>query len=308
MKSRYLGHRIGIGVAIATVLACGGNNTGIEQPADLASVVVWVKGDPATGGAIYGKVLEGDLATSQSGELYPGSNDKRRMPYLSKIDDRVIGAWEVALFWVEDGPAGSEVHRHRLNHKGDEGDEVVSGGVYSFSPVSSFSHLMWWASAVGGFTDVYYTVDHGPTLRLTTNEGSSPTDVHDNGDGTADLLYTRNAGGGLDFEVFRMDAYDGKNKKNLTNNAWRDLNPRFSPDGAKIVFASNRARGAFNIFMMNADGSGVEALTDRTQDHATPCFSADGKYVVYASKRDGDWDIYALNLATRTEVALTDDG
>lgn len=309
MKSRYVARRIGIGVAIATVLACGGNNTGIVEPGQLASVVVWIQGSLTTGGAIYGKVLDGDLATSQMGEIYPGSTDSRKTPFISNMVATSGNAWEIALFWVEDVAGGSVIHQNRLTDQGDQGDEiVVSDGAFASSPVSSTPDRKWWASNAGGTADIYYQPGSGAKKQLTTGEGAVPTDIHPTGTNTADLLFTRNIGGTGDFEVFAMNAYDGTNRRNLTNNPARDINPRYSPDGTKIVFASNRARGRFNIFMMNADGTGVEALTDLSADHATPCFSADGKYVVYAARRDGDYDIFALNLATRTEVALTNDG
>jgi TolB protein len=42
------------------------------------------------------------------------------------------------------------------------------------------------------------------------------------------------------------------------------LAPRWSPDGAKIAFQRETAKG-FNIFVMNADGSSLRQLTDSTE-------------------------------------------
>ena len=55
---------------------------------------------------------------------------------------------------------------------------------------------------------------------------------------------------------------DGTGLTRLTNNAVPELTPSWSPDGRQIVF--HRAvggRGQFQIFVMNADGTGEQQLT-----------------------------------------------
>ena len=53
---------------------------------------------------------------------------------------------------------------------------------------------------------------------------------------------------------------DGSDQVNLTNHPDFDGYPAWSPDGSKIVFASNRDRkdnfrGNFHLYIMNADGT-----------------------------------------------------
>ncbi len=79
-----------------------------------------------------------------------------------------------------------------------------------------------------------------------------------------------------DIEVYRMNATDGKGKKNLSNNGV-DVNDRaaaFSPDGTKIAYQSNGAQpsnlqGDYEIYRMNAsDGLGKKNLTNNgTSDY-----------------------------------------
>ncbi len=47
----------------------------------------------------------------------------------------------------------------------------------------------------------------------------------------------------------------------LTNNEATDRWPVWSPGGGRVLFDSNRD-GGFEIFVMNADGSGLLQLTD----------------------------------------------
>lgn len=59
-----------------------------------------------------------------------------------------------------------------------------------------------------------------------------------------------------------------------------DVQPRFSPDGEKILFTSD-AGGGDNIWYMNSDGSGATAITKETfrlLNNAT--WSPDGEYIV----------------------------
>jgi TolB protein len=63
------------------------------------------------------------------------------------------------------------------------------------------------------------------------------------------------------YEIFVMDA-DGANVRQLTDNASYDGNPRWSQDGTRIIFSSDRGEiGHWEIYVMNADGSDVRRVT-----------------------------------------------
>ncbi|MBN2207055.1 MAG: PD40 domain-containing protein, partial [Candidatus Aminicenantes bacterium] len=70
--------------------------------------------------------------------------------------------------------------------------------------------------------------------------------------------------------VFQSDM-DGDNEiclltadgvRKLTDNAWNDEFPKWSPDGSKIAFMAN-PNGPYILFVMNADGSGLAPLGPR---------------------------------------------
>jgi len=282
--------------SLALTSSCGGDDGVVTDPNDLVSLVVWVKGNGTSGGAIYAKSLVGDLATSDQGELFPQSTVKRMTPYLTKVVDADSA---VTLFWVEQ-PTTSNIHGYGISKAGSTGDQVyVNDGAYASGPASDVPGGVWYSSNVSGDSEIYRKTLNGTPVRLTNKVGNdSAPDV--NGD---QVVFHSNSG---NFEIYRMDSDTGAGLVNLTNDPSADLNPRFSPDRSKIVFASNRS-GKYNIYMMNFDGSGLERLTTHSADDATPSFSADMKYVVYASRLDGDWDIYALDLQSRTETNLTND-
>lgn len=90
-------------------------------------------------------------------------------------------------------------------------------------------------------------------------------------------------------EIWVADA-DGKNARQVTNNGAANFAPFFTPDGKKILFASNQgdpSRRTFELYLINTDGTGQERVTYGQQFDSFPMFSPDGKRLVWASNRNG---------------------
>jgi Tol biopolymer transport system component len=91
-------------------------------------------------------------------------------------------------------------------------------------------------------------------------------------------------------EIWVMDA-DGKNKRQITHNGAANFAPYFTPDGKRIIFATNladtkSARG-FDLYIINVDGTEEERVTFYPDFDSFPMFSSDGKKIVWASNRNG---------------------
>ncbi len=90
-------------------------------------------------------------------------------------------------------------------------------------------------------------------------------------------------------EIWVADA-DGSNARQVTNNGAANFAPFFTPDGKRIIFASNHEdkRGRkFETYLINVDGSGLERVTYGNQFDSFPMFSPDGKRIAWASNRNG---------------------
>ena len=79
----------------------------------------------------------------------------------------------------------------------------------------------------------------------------------------ARIAFTRSSASRAD--VFLMEA-DGTHARKLTGKT-DGFSPAFSPDGKKIVFASNDAGQTTHIRIMDADGTDVRRLTTETKVH-----------------------------------------
>ena len=78
-----------------------------------------------------------------------------------------------------------------------------------------------------------------------------------------------------------MVGADGSGLRQLTNDAYRNRGPRWSPDGKRLAFFSTRT-GDWEIWTIEADGSGLRQITALAgQNVAWPVWSPDGKYLAY---------------------------
>src|SRR3989442_7570494 len=68
----------------------------------------------------------------------------------------------------------------------------------------------------------------------------------------------------------------------------------------KIAFGSDRD-GNPEIYVMNADGSGVTRLTNNPATDFQLAWSPDGTKIAFRTDRDGNWEIYVMNADGRWE-------
>jgi Tol biopolymer transport system component len=78
-----------------------------------------------------------------------------------------------------------------------------------------------------------------------------------------------------------------------------------------IAFVSDRDfadGGGYEIYVMNADGSGTTRLTHSPGYDWFPAWSPNGTQIAFVSSRDGNWEIYVMNADGTGATRLTYSG
>ena len=104
---------------------------------------------------------------------------------------------------------------------------------------------------------------------------------------------------------FVVDTY-GDNLRPLTENIGNDWVFGWVPEGADVVFTSDRD-GDYDVYVMNSDGSDVRQLTDNASEDWASGWVPEGADVVFTSDRDGDYDVYVMNSDGSDVRQLTDN-
>ena len=128
-----------------------------------------------------------------------------------------------------------------------------------------------------------------------------------------------------DYAIYAMNA-DGAAQHRLTDvdpdvsspaALFFQIEPAWSPDGTKIAFSSRRG-STFDIYVMNADGTGTRGLTSTKDDDSHPTWSPDASQIAFA--RSGSHDIFVMSadgsdarpisdpLAEESDPAWSPDG
>jgi TolB protein len=90
----------------------------------------------------------------------------------------------------------------------------------------------------------------------------------------------------------RLSTSTMEDLQTLTN-VDEDTAPALSPDGQRVVFMSRREEN-WDIYIVNADGSGLERLTDDEANDGLPAWSPDGNAIAFVSNRGGTWAVWAM--------------
>jgi Tol biopolymer transport system component len=195
--------------------------------------------------------------------------------------------------------------------------DVVTGATTKLTTTPGFAELQpAWSPEGGrilhvrrarlsGRPDLFVTNANGKgRIRLT----STPVPERDpswSPDGTR-LVYAARTAPGEPFRIFVARA-DGSRREQLTSQkAGFDAAPVWSPDGTRIAFVSNRNGGFPELYLMNADGTGVKRLTTNALIDANPSWSPDGTRLVFERCcENGTSDLFTIDATTRAEVSVT---
>jgi Tol biopolymer transport system component len=100
---------------------------------------------------------------------------------------------------------------------------------------------------------------------------------------------------------------DGTGERQLTNDRAADRRPRWSPDGSRFAFYSNRITGRYQIWSARPDGSELELIVENERSVIHPSWSPDGSRVAYYT--GGEFSNFISTIGTaKTSERLPEIG
>jgi eukaryotic-like serine/threonine-protein kinase len=115
------------------------------------------------------------------------------------------------------------------------------------------------------------------------------------------VVYISRASGNPD--VWIMDA-DGRNQKQLTDDAFYERTLSVTPDGRYVVFDSVRS-GTQQLWRVDIDGSNLKQLTIGANSISPHC-SRDGKWIVYQSFGSSGFRLWKVSIEGGEPVLVSD--
>jgi TolB protein len=110
-------------------------------------------------------------------------------------------------------------------------------------------------------------------------------------------LLGKNLTAPMKMELFVANS-DGSSARQITNFGCASFAPQFTPDGKKIIFASNKNKcdsREFELFLVDIDGQNLEQVTRFGGFTSFPDFSPDGKRIAFTSSH-GAKTPYEFNI------------
>jgi Tol biopolymer transport system component len=165
-------------------------------------------------------------------------------------------------------------------------------------------HLVFPAKAGG--RDVLYVFDTHRKKRVRTlkfpslDAITSPTWSPDG----LQIVFSGEAGGQSDLYLCESD---GSGLVRLTNDGHADKQPRFSPDGTRLAFITDRGEGTdferlvfarYRVAVFDLATRAIRELPGMDGKNISPHWSADGREIVFVSDRTGINNLFVLTLDT----------
>src|SRR4029079_14626911 len=104
-----------------------------------------------------------------------------------------------------------------------------------------------------------------------------------------------------------VQSVDTGERRAIANFRGSNSSPAWSPDGRRLAVTLTKDGGS-QVYMMNADGSGVTRVLTSPGIDTEATFTPDGQSLVFTSDRGGTPQIYRANLLSGQVERLTFDG
>ena len=108
---------------------------------------------------------------------------------------------------------------------------------------------------------------------------------------------TRNPDGSQRFRLIVADS-DGENSRVIADSPDPLMSPAWSPDGRRIAYVSFEGENSA-VYVQTLRTGTRDRVSSREGVNSAPAFSPDGRRLALTLSRDGNLDIYTIDLATQ---------
>ena len=211
------------------------------------------------------------------------------------------------LAWLPDGSgvittaqerAGDQHQLWQISYPGGEA-QTLTNDLSDYHLVSLTADAGALVTVVSDTTSNIWLVPNGEWgngRQLTSSKTNGVSSIALVGDDR--IIYESRTGGNSDLWI--MDA-DGRNQRQLTDDANSETYASATPDGRYVVFGS--ARPGTQIWRMDIDGGNAKLLTD--SPGFNPTISPDGKWVVHTTFGPGGFSIWKVSIDGGEPVQVT---
>lgn len=116
------------------------------------------------------------------------------------------------------------------------------------------------------------------------------------------IAFSSNRGGSYDLYV--MDA-DGRNARRITANPGAEGEPVWTRDGRRIIYVAAAPGGVSQLVSVRPDGTDPVPLTHSAGGNRAPDVSPDGHRIAFVSTRDGNPELYEMEVTGGEARRLT---
>ena len=235
------------------------------------------------------------------------SNDGNLISFLSNGDEKK-GELFIDL-WLADARTGKRIKRLVESTINPNFEELRL--LYSQSSFSNDGRTLAFTAQREG-KDVLYLMDVASAkirdrIDLPLDGVTSPVWSPDD----RQLAFSGTRGGISDLYIVDVT---GKNLRQLTNDAYGDLQPAWSPDGRRIAFASDRGPqtnlpnlklGKWRISLIDVESGAIEVLPGQGGLNLNPAWSPDGRELAFISDRTGIPNVFLYDFSDKQHYQIT---